>query len=201
MKLFYIPSSCALAVHIAVHEADLDVELVPIDVTATGKVAAGVDFLSINPKDKSPAMAVDGQILTETQVILQFLADRAPHRLAFPSDGWPRWRMLELLNFVTTELHRGFGPLFSPDIAPAHRAALIAALMRNFALLEDTLGDQPFLTGEEFTVADAYAWTVMGWTAWFEFDLSPFPKLAAWRARVADRPAVRRALKEQGITG
>jgi len=203
MKLFYIPETCALAVHIAAREAGIDLDLVRVERHGGGHRVDGGDYAAINPKDRVPAVEIDGEILTETQVILQYVAALAPDRLPVPARGMARWRLVEMLGFITAELHRGLSPLFHPEIAPDHKKRLLAAFARNLGLLQAMLGRRPYLMGEAFTVADIYAFVVIGWArhfdADFDADFDTWPMLAAWRARVAARPAVQRALREEGM--
>ncbi|MDQ0396031.1 glutathione S-transferase N-terminal domain-containing protein [Labrys monachus] len=199
MKLFYIPDTCALAVHIAALEAGLDVELVRVERRGRGHVFEGGDYAAVNPKGKVPAIEIDGEILTETQAILHCIASLAPERLPFPAGGLPRWRMVETLSFITAELHRGLSPLFHAEIAPDHKSVLLGVLRRNLGLLQDMIGEKPFLMGEAFTVADAYAYVVTGWAGSFDIDFRAWPVLDAYRDRIAARPSVQRALREEGM--
>jgi glutathione S-transferase len=200
MKLYYMPATCALAPHIAAREAGLEFELVEVKRSARGLIFGnGQDYAAINRKGKVPALEVDGGIITETQAILQYIAAQAPDRLPFPTDGMPRWHMLETLNFITTELHRGFSPLGSPNVAPAHKAEIIEAIGRAFTTLEVLIGDRAFLGGEHFTVADAYTFVATGWASLFDIDLAPWPVLQAYRARIAARPGVQQAQREEGL--
>ena len=158
VKLYYIPNTCALAPHIAARDAGLDLELVEVKREADGhSFGDGQNYRTVNPKDKVPALEVEGGVITETQAILQYLAAQAPDRLPFPTEGMARWRMLETLNFITTELHRTFSPLWSPNVAPAHKAEILQAIGRAFTRLEEMLGGRDYLGGNSFTVADAYA--------------------------------------------
>jgi glutathione S-transferase len=200
MKLFYSPNSCALAAHIAALEGGLVIERVEVTRTAAGgKVAAGMDYATINPKGKVPALEVEGGYLTETQVILQYLASLAPERLPLPGVGIAHFRALETLNFLAMELHGGFVPLFTPLVAPAHKAALIESLCDKLSMLEEMLGPRPFMLGERFSIADAYAFTVLGWPKFLGVELSRWPALAAYQTRIAARPRVRQALLAEGL--
>lgn len=199
MKLYYIPGTCALAPHIAAREAELDLGTIEVRRTDGGHVFGdGADYRTVNPMGKVPTLEVESGIITETQVILRYLASIAPERLPFPADGMAHWRALETLNFITTEIHRTFSPLWSPNIADAHRAEILANVGRAFSRLEEMLGDRPFLGGDRFSVADCYAFVATGWGTLFGMDFARWPVLAVYRGRIAARPSTQRAIREQG---
>jgi glutathione S-transferase len=199
MKLYYAPAACSLAPHIVAAEAGLDVALEKVDL-AQHRTETGEDFFAISPKGAVPALLLDnGELLTENAVVLQYLAAQAPDAGLTPREGMPRWRLLELLNFIATELHKGFAPLFIPDASEEMRRFALSNLSRKFAILEQTLGDKPYLTGEAFTIADAYAFVTLTWRQRLRIDIGNWPRLDALRDRVAARPAVRRALAEEGL--
>ena len=199
MKLYYAPAACSLAPHIVAREAGLDIALEKVDLGAK-KTETGRDYLSINPKGAVPALELaDGDVLTENAIVLQFLADKAPQSALVISEGMARWHFLELVNFIATELHKGFAPLWDSRTSSAGREIAVENLSKRFGILERRLGDQPYLTGETFTIADAYAYVVLNWTKIHNIDLSRWPRLGAFLKRVAGRPAVRRALTEEGV--
>ncbi|CAN7576063.1 glutathione transferase GstA [Phenylobacterium sp. LjRoot219] len=201
MKLYYAPGACSLAPHIVAHEAGLDVQLEKVEFRSDGsKSAGGRDYREINPKGSVPALELDdGEVLTENAVILQYLASLAPRAdLGPPADGVSRWRFLELLNFIATELHKGFSPLFKQP-TPAAREAIVQALGQRFDLMDRQLADRSYLTGDRFTVADAYAYVILNWTRLHQIDLTPWPSLRAFMERVEARPAVQRARREEGL--
>jgi glutathione S-transferase len=199
MNLYYYPGACSLAPHIIAAEAGLDLTLEKVDL-AQKRTEGGEDFLSINPKGAVPALKLDdGQVLTENAVVLQYLAAQAPEGKFMPQEGMPRWRLLELVNFIATELHKGFSPLFKPDITDEMRRFVVGNLPARFHILDRQLGDKPYLMGEALTIADAYGFVVMNWSKLLKIDISSWPKLEAFRKRVATRPAVRRALAEEGL--
>lgn len=202
MKLFYAPGSCALAPHIIARELALPVEIEKVSF-ADKKTESGADFLAINPKGAVPALKLEtGEVLTEVAVLLQYLAAEAPDAGLIAPEGLARWRQLELLNFISSELHKGFSPLFNPALPPESKSALIENLNKKFGYLESgVLGDKPFLAGASFTLADAYAFTVMSWAGYVQIDLASWPKLAVYQERMAGRPAVQQALREQGLLG
>jgi glutathione S-transferase len=197
MKLYYSPAACSLAPHIVAREAGLDIALEKVDLGAK-KTETGRDYLSINPKGAVPALELaDGDVLTENAIVLQFLADKAPQSALVISEGIARWHFLELVNFIATELHKGFAPLWDSRTTSAGREIVVENLSKRFGILERQLGNQPYLTGETFTIADAYAYAVLNWTKIHNIDLSRWPRLVAFLKRVAGRPAVRCALTEE----
>lgn len=196
MKLFYFPSSCSLSPHIVLRELGLPFTLDRVD-PETKRTESGTDYLAINSKGYVPALEMDdGEVLTEGPAITQYLVDTyAPGTLAPLSGTIERARVNSYLTYIGTELHKPFGRLFDPTLAPDARATTIAYLNRRFVLIEQALADgRAFLTGPNFTLADAYLFVVQRWGAFTGFDLSPFPNIVAHAERVADRPAVQMAL-------
>jgi glutathione S-transferase len=199
MKLYYAPAACSLAPHIAAREAGLDLALEKVDLKAR-KTESGRDYLSINSKGAVPALEIDGgEVLTENAIVLQYLADKAPQSGLMISNGMARWRFLELVNFIATELHKGFGPLWDPRTSATGREIAVENLSKRFDILDRQLGNQPYLTGDRFTIADAYAYAVLNWTKIHNIDVGRWPRLMAFLDRVAARPAVRRARAEEGL--
>ncbi len=199
MKLYFSPGACSLSPHIALREAGLDFELERVD-TATKKTASGDDFNEINPKGYVPTLRLNnGEVLTEGPAIVQYIADRAPDRKLAPAGGFERVRLQETLNFISTELHKGFSPLFRKDCPDAWKEVVIANLHKRFALLDKQLASQPYLLGEDFSVADGYLFTVLGWTHFVKLDISQHTHLVAYQARVAARPAVKAAMEAEGL--
>lgn len=200
MKLYYAPAACSLAPHIAAAEAGLPLELAQVEFGAAGKTVNGRDFTEINAKGAVPALELDGgEVLTENAVLLQYIAAQAPGSGLMPAEGMARWRLLELLNYIATEVHKGFGPLWNPATTSEARQAAVANLNKKFAFLEQTLGDRPYLTGDAFTIADAYAYAVLNWTNVHKVDLSTWPQLQAYMGRMKARPGVQQALREEGL--
>ena len=199
MKLYYSPGACSLAPHIVAREAGLPLDLEQVDIRA--KTVGGRDYRQINAKGAVPALQLDdGEILTENAVVLQYLAEQAPGaELLPPAGSMSRWRVLELLNFIATELHKGFGPLWNPATPADGRDAAVKLLGARFDLLERQLGKGPYLTGERFTIADAYAFVVLSWSRFHKLDMDPWPGLQAFTGRVAARPAVAEALRVEGL--
>ncbi len=200
MKLYMKPGACSLASHIALRETGLPFDLVKVDLAAK-KTEDGGDFLAVNPKGQVPTLGLgeDG-ILTEGPVILQYVADAAPEKSLIPAHGsLERYRVLEWLNFVGTELHKTFSPLFRPTTPDAFKAIAKDTLAAKFAVLDRHLASSRFLAGDGFTVADAYAFTVLRWAKPMGIDLPRWPNLEAYMARVGERPAVRAALAAEGL--
>jgi glutathione S-transferase len=200
MKLYYSPGACSLSPHIALREAGLDFELERVDF-ATKQTKRGDDYNAINPHGYVPALLLDdGELLTEGPAIVQYIADRAPERkLAPPPGSFARVRLQEALAFISTELHKGFSPLFSKECPPEWKTVVAAKLGQRFAEVDRRLGLHPFITGDDFTVADGYLFTVSNWAAYVNLDLSPWSNLLAFRARVGERPAVLAALEAEGL--
>ena len=196
MKLYYAPGACSLGPHIGLREAGLDAELDKVDF-ATHTTQSGKSFYEINPQGSVPVLETADGVLTEAQVILQYLAAQAPWRQLLPTHGFARWRALETLNFIATELHKGTSPLFKKPEEQA-RAAQHKLLANRYALLEGKLGDKPYLLGD-FSVADAYAFVTLRWARAFKVDLSGAPKLEAYFQRILARPGVQQALTEEDL--
>ena len=200
MKLYYSPGACSLSPHIALLEAGLPYDLVKVDLRAK-KLENGDDFLKVNPKGQVPALALDdGKLITEGPVIVQMIADKAGKGLAPARDSAERYELLELLNFITTELHKNLGPQFSPVLADDAKAFFKDRAMGKFKYLETRLAGRDYLMGKDFTVADGYLFTMVMWaTDRLGFDLSGLPNLTAYKARVAARPKVKEALQKEGL--
>lgn len=200
MKLYYFPGACSIAPHIVAREAGIPLELEKVDL-GSKRTATGEDYLAVNPKGYVPALRLDdGSVLTEVSALVLYLADRAPGSgLVPPAGSMERYRVLEWIGYVSTEIHKGFGPLWNAKLAPEARAAAVAALAHRLDLVEKTLAKQPFLTGERFTVADAYLFAVASWAPWVKLDMAPWPKLRDFVARVGARPKVQEALVAEGL--
>lgn len=198
MKLYFSPGACSLAPHIVLREAGADVTLVKVDI-ARHLTAHGEDYHGINPKGQVPLLELDdGQRLSEGPVIAQYVADRARHPTLMPPAGTiARYRVQEWQNFITSELHKGFTTLFNPALDAAAKRTLSAVLRRKFEWVDSQLADSAFLTGDGFTAADAYLFTVARWSGFVALDLSDLRHLQRFLATVADRPAVRQALQAE----
>jgi glutathione S-transferase len=200
MKLYYSPGACSLSPHIALLEAGLPYDLVKVDLRAK-KLENGDDFLKVNPKGQVPAVQFDsGELVTEGPVIVQMIADKAGRNLAPARDSDERYKMLEWLNFITSELHKNLGPMFSPVLADDAKVFFKDRTMSKFKYLETALAGRDYLMGKQFTVADGYLFTMLMWAAdRLKFDLSAMPNLLAYKARVAARPKVQEALTKEGL--
>jgi glutathione S-transferase len=200
MKLYYASGACSLSPHIVLLEAGLPFTLEKIDFK-TKKTGTGVDFSTINSKGAVPTLQLDdGRILTEGPAIVQYLADQKPESGLAPRAGsFERYQLMEILNYITSELHKGFSPLFNPGISADAKTAAVANLEKKFLWLTGFLGDKSYLLGETFTVADAYLFTVLSWSSHVGIDLSKWHVLTAYLARVGHRPKVQEALKAEGL--
>jgi glutathione S-transferase len=202
MKLYYAPGACSLAPHIALREAERTFDLERVDLK-THRTARGTDYYAINRKGYVPALQLDGpdsEILTENVAILSYIADLAPHaHLAPPAGTFARYHLLEWLAFVSTEVHKQFGPLFYATTPVATQEAQRAKLGQRFLYLQDVLGDRAFLMGESFTVADAYLYTMLTWCERYHLDLQLWPNLDDYYLRVRNRPAVEAAMAAEGL--
>lgn len=202
MKLYYAPGTCSLSVHITLKEAGLACALEKVDL-ATSRTETGVDYTTINPNGYVPALVLDdGEMLTEVPAILLYLADRAGKDLAPPSGNQARYRLYAWLNFIASELHnKAFGPLFNPATPDEWKIQLKQTLAKRCDHVAAQLAGKQFLLGDSYTVADAYLFTVLGWSRWVQFDLAPWPTINEYLGRIAARPAVQAALKDEGLLG
>ena len=200
MKLYYSPGACSLAVHIVLRETNTPFDLVRVDLKAK-RTETGEDYLKINPKGYVPALRLDdGDTLTEAGVILQYLADLRPESGLAPRFGTSeRYHLMEWLSFVSSELHKTLGALFNPKVTPEWRAAIVERFGMRSDYLATKLDGQHYLTGDKFTIADAYLFVVLGWTNLHKIDMAKWPALTNFMGRVAARPAVQQAMKAEGL--
>jgi len=200
MKLYFSPGACSLSPHIVMSEAGIKTELVKVN-TKTHTLADGSDFYAINAKGYVPVLELDGgQRLTEGPAIVQYLADQRPASGLIPAAGsFERYQVQEWLNFITTELHKQFGPLFAATTPEAYKAFLVDKIGGRFDWLSERLQGKDYLMGKQFTVADAYLYTILRWTPRVAIDLAKWPLLAAYMARVDARPKVQEALVAEGL--
>jgi glutathione S-transferase len=198
VKLYYAPGACSLAPHIISRELGLPVSLTRVDL-GTRRTEDGRDYTSINPKGYVPALELEGgEVLTEAAAILQFLVDQAPG-LARAQGTLTRYRFIEWLTFISSEIHKGFGPHWNPATPEEARVATVGKLNQRFVYLDQHLSGRPFLLEEGFTAADAYLFTVVSWAGILKVDLTAFPHLEAYLRRVSARPAVQAALRAEGL--
>jgi glutathione S-transferase len=200
MKLYYSPAACSLSPHIVLREAGLEFELERVD-TKTKRTASGADYLALNGKGYVPLLELDdGRRLTEGPVIAQYIADLKPESGLAPANGtWERYQVQEWLNFVTSELHKQFSPLFRPDVADEVKKYARANLAKRAEWLGKQLEGRTYLVGERFTIADSYLFVVLNWARFTDVDLTPWPVIGKFLERVAARPKVQEALKAEGL--
>jgi len=200
MKLYYYPGACSMAPHIILREAGYQFDLDKVDL-AKKQTASGEDYGKVNPKGYVPALRLDdGQVLTEAGAILQYLADHKPDSGLAPKAGtMERYRLMEWLNFIASEIHKTLGALFNPKITPEWKDNQIALFGRRCDVLVRTLDGKQYLMGDKFSVADAYLFTILGWANLFKLDMNKWPALQSYTARVAARPAVQQAMKAEGL--
>ena len=199
MKLYYSPGACSLSPHIALREANLPFELIQVDLK-TKKTADGRDYYDINPKGSVPALEIaPGDLLTEGPAIVQYIGDTSGASIVPPQGSRARYRLMEALNFITSELHKGFSPLFSPDTPAEYKPIAKNNLKKKYGHIEDILGKSPYLLGEDFSVADGYLYNVTRWADYVGLDLSSFANLQAFMERMAARPAVQAALAAEAV--
>jgi glutathione S-transferase len=199
MKLYYSPGACSLSVHIVLREGKFKFDIDKVDLAAR-KTAGGEDYLAINPKGYVPALGLDdGTTLTEANVILQYLADQKPRRALAPKPRTPeRYKLMEWLTFISSELHKALGDFFNPKMTPEWREAKLERLGKRFDYLEKALAGNEYLMGE-FTIADAYLFNILNWTNIHKVDLANWPNIQAYMRRVAERPTVKKAMKAEGL--
>ena len=200
MKLFYASGACSLSPHIVAHEAGIELRLQKVDLK-TKTIASEGDFFGINPKGYVPTLELDdGQILTEGTAIVQYLADLKPEKGLAPAAGTlARYRLQEWLGYINSELHKTYSPLFRPDTPAETRAERLAYLSKRYGVVDKHLAGRSYLLGDNFTVADAYLFTVTNWAGTVKFDLAPCPNVRAFQERIGARPAVKAAMKAEGL--
>lgn len=202
MKLYYSPGACSMASHIALEELGIKHDLVPVKLHPKDP-----DYVKINPKGYVPALKLDdGDMLTENAVILQYLADQKPEAGLFPKPGTKeRYHGMEMLNYVATEMHKGFGMLWATDAlvpketSETFRNNVIGGLKKKFDFLTTKLEGRKFLLGDQFSICDAYLFTILNWTHILKVDMKPWPALMGYMERVAARPAVQAAMKAEHL--
>ena len=200
MKLYYMVGTCSLASLIALHESGISFETASLD-RKTRRTSDGLDFQQVNSKGYVPALRLDdGQVLTENVAVLLYIADRNPAARLAPAAGTlERYRLIEWLAFINSEIHKNYAPLFHPGGEEMKQYAR-AELSKRLDWLHAALGEKVFLTGDAFTVADAYLFVVLGWSAHVGIDLAKWPNLKRYRSELSSRPAVRAALKAEGLS-
>ena len=200
MKLYYSPGACSLSPHIVLHESGLPFETV-LTSTKSHKLQDGTDYYGINPLGYVPFLALDsGDTLHEGPAIVQYIADQVPDRQLAPANGtMARYHLQEWLNFISTELHKGFGPLFNPATPEDYKPLVRERLRSRLAYVDQQLAGKSYLLGERFSVADAYLFTVVRWCSYVDVDASGLPQLQAFQDRMQARPAVQAALRDEHL--
>ncbi len=200
MKLYYAPGACSLSPHIVARELGIPIELKKVN-TKDKTIEGGGDYWQVNPRGYVPALELDnGQILTEGPAIVQYLADQKPEAGLAPKWGsFERYRLLEWLNFLTSEIHKSFSPLFKPNTPEEYKKIAKENLATRFDWLDKQLAGKDYLMGSAFGVADAYLFVLLNWTKFQSIDLARWSNLAAFHARVGARPKVKEALRAEGL--
>ena len=198
MKLYYSPGACSQAAHILLHETQLPHESEAVDLHAK-KTADGGDYLAINPKGAVPALGIGDEVLTENGAILQYIGDKAGSETLLPSTGMERYRVLEWLAYLGSDVHKSFSPLFNPAISDENRQAAIETVGKKLDFLENSLKGSDYLAGPSMTVADPYLFAMLGWTGHVGMDLGKWPRLSAFRKRMEERPSVQAVMKAEGL--
>jgi glutathione S-transferase len=200
MKLYYSPVACSLSPHIVLHETGLPFEAV-LASTKSHQLADGTDYYSINPLGYVPLLELDdGTRLTEGPAIVQYLADQAPEKHLAPANGTlARYQLQSMLNFISTELHKGFSPLFNPKTPEDFKTTVKAKLAERLTWLDGQVAGKSYVMGEQFSVADAYMFTVTNWGQFVGVDITPYKNIVAMRERIAARPAVQAAMRAEGL--
>ena len=200
MKLYYAPGACSLSPHIALREAGLPFELVKVDLK-TKQTETGEDYRRINPNSYVPCLVLDdGRSLTEGPAIVQFIADQAPEKGLAPAAGdFARYQLQQWLNFISTEIHKSYGPLFNPAAGDDAKALARQVLQTRLTTVAEHLNHSPYLLGERFSVADIYLFVTLSWASYVGLDLAPWPALQHFAARIGQRPAVQAALHAEGL--
>ena len=200
MKLFYKPGACSLASHITLRESGKDFTLIGVDLMHK-RTENGDDFLKVNPKGQVPALLLDDNtLLTEGVAIMQYIADSvADRQLLAPVGTINRYRTLEWLNYIATELHKGFTPLFRPDTPEDYKPTARALLDKKLAYIDESLANAQWISGSRFTIADAYLFTVLRWAFAVKLEMAGYKNIAAYMERVAARPAVAAAMTAEGL--
>lgn len=200
MKLYYTPGACSMAPHILLHEAGIEHASEIVDLAAK-KTASGADYWSINPKGAVPAIDLGkGEVLTENAAILQYIGDQSGNpTLLAPVGDLARYRVIEWLTYISSEVHKSFSPLFNPALGAEAAQVARDTVAKKFDFVESQLGDRPYLTGNNLSIADPYLFVMTGWAGHTGIDLARWPKLVAFRERMLERPAVQTVLKAEGL--
>ena len=199
MKLYYAPGACSQAAHILLHETGLEHSSEAVDLHAH-RTASGADYYAINPKGAVPAIELDGgEVLTENGAVLQYIGDKAGDDALLPASGLPRYRVIEWLAYLGSDVHKSFGPLFNPASSDDIKSAARDVVEKKLDYIEKELEGRDFLTGDQMSIADPYLFAMLGWTGMHGIDLSRWPNLTAFRERILQRPTVRTVMEAEGL--
>ncbi len=199
MKLYYSPGACSQAAHILLHETGIPHSSEAVDIRAK-RTAGGTDYFAINPKGAVPALELEGgEILTENGAVLQYIGDLAGDEDLLPASGLKRYRVIEWLSYLGSDVHKSFGPLFNPASSDEIKQAARDMVGKKFDFLETSLERRDFLAGDRMSVADPYLFAMLGWTGKHGIDLSRWPRLTALRNRIAQRETVQTVLRAEGL--
>ena len=199
MKLYYSPGACSQAAHILLHEAGLEHDSEAVDIRAK-RTAGGADYFAVNAKGAVPALELDGgEVLTENGAVLQYIGDQAGDQALLPAGGLPRYRVIEWLSYLASDVHKSFGPLFNPASSDEVKAGARDMVGKKFDYLEARLEGRDYLSGDKMSVADPYLFAMLGWPAKLGIDLARWPRLTAFRDRMAQREAVQAVLRAEGL--
>jgi glutathione S-transferase len=200
MKLYFSPGACSLSPHIILQETGLPFTIEKVDLRSK-QTASGADYLGINPKGYVPALETDqGVLLTEGPAIIQYLADQVPEKQLAPAIGsMERYQLMSWLNFIGTEIHKNYSPLFNPAGSDESKDNARQNLAKRYAYVERMLEGREYLVGTRFSVADGYLFVVTNWAGMLKLDMSAFPNIAAFQKRIVARPAVQQAMKAEGL--
>ena len=199
MKLYYSPGACSQPAHIVLHEAGFDHDTESVDIRAK-RTASGADYFAVNAKGAVPALALDGgEVLTENGAVLQYLGDRSGNEDLLPSSGLDRYRVIEWLSYLGSDVHKAFGALWNPASSDEAKQAARDLVGKKFDYMETSLAGGDYLTGSRMSIADPYLFAMLGWTGMHGIDLARWPNLTAFRNRMAQREAVQIVLKAEGL--
>lgn len=200
MKLYFAPGACSFAPHIALREIGVDFTLEKVDLHAK-TTASGEHYADINPLGYVPALRLDdGTILTEAVAILLYIADQKPDAHLIPEDKTPsRYELYKWLAFTSSELHKGFGPLFNPTLTVEERAIIVGKLNTRFAYIEAHLADKEYFVNNTYSIADIYAFVCLGWTSYMQIDITAYPHIQSFLVRIGERKVVKDAYGAEQI--
>lgn len=199
MKLYYAPGACSQAAHILLHETGLKHASETVDLRAH-RTASGADFYAINPKGAVPAIELDGgEVLTENGAVLQYIGDMAGDGLLLPKSGLPRYRVIEWLSYLASDLHKSFGPLFNPASSDEVKQSATVLVGKKLDFIETSLAGKNYLAGDHMSVADPYLFAMLGWLRGFGIDLAKWPNLKGLRTRMEGRDTVKAVIKAEGL--